>query len=345
MRILYIGQLGPHETCRHRRDALAELGHEVRGVDATPSPLPSVLTKIRHRLSAGPWVGLFNLSVLAEAERWRPQVVWVDKGIYLRPSTLRRLRERHGAKLIHYNPDDPFGAFRHGWRLFRKGLPIYDLHFVPREVNRQEYRAAGARRVERFYWGFDPRLHRPLTPTPEDVQRLGGDVGFVGSYEAERAAALCEIAAAGCGVRVWGNDWERLQRPPAQLKIEGCGLLGEEYAMAACSFRINLCFLRKANRDLSTTRSVEIPACGAFMLAERTADHLHMYREGREAEFFDDPGQCIEKIRFYLANEGLRVEIAAAGRRRSVESGYDNLSRMRQLIEHVKTGGGLRRTS
>jgi spore maturation protein CgeB len=120
----------------------------------------------------------------------------------------------------------------------------------------------------------------------------------------------------------------------------GAGLWGDDYARGICSFAVNLAFLRKENRDLQTTRSAEIPACGGFMLAERTPEHQRLFQEGVEAEFFDSPEELLAKIQFYLDNEDKRRAMAAAGRQRCLDGGYSNPERLaavlRRLFPEVK---------
>src|SRR4029450_7028444 len=105
---------------------------------------------------------------------------------------------------------------------------------------------------------------------------------------------------------------------------------------AICATRINLCFLRKVNRDLQTTRTMEIPACGAFMLAERTDEHRAPFEEGKEAEYFESGVELRAKVDYYLAHEEERRRIGLAGRERCLRSGYSNLDHLTGIVEGLR---------
>jgi spore maturation protein CgeB len=148
------------------------------------------------------------------------------------------------------------------------------------------------------------------------------------------------LARHGVPVRVWG-PWPRHKSTP-NLRVEGRPLWDADYARAISAFRINLGFLRRVNRDRHTTRSIEIPACGGFLLAERTPEHLALFREGIEAEFFAGDGELLEKVRWYLAHEPERLRIAEAGARRCIESDYSNDHQLTAVLEHALSNRGVR---
>ena len=115
----------------------------------------------------------------------------------------------------------------------------------------------------------------------------------------------------------------------------GGHLIGDDYAKAINGTKIALHFLRRENRDDQDSRTFEIPACGVFMLAERTPKHSYYFTEGVEAEFFDSFQELETKLRFYLENETKRQQVAAAGRKRSLTSDYSHEGRLNFILNEV----------
>ena len=125
--------------------------------------------------------------------------------------------------------------------------------------------------------------------------------------------------------------------------VSGNGAWGTDYLRALANTKIALGLLGKHIPETTTTRSFEIPAMGAFLLAERTEDHMALFEEGREAEFFGDHEELKDKLRFYLANDRARRAIAAAGRKRCLDSGYSSAEQLGNILVRTSTVCGLPR--
>lgn len=329
---LYCGDLSPGSTSEMRCRALEQLGFTVTRVPAWPgSP-----GWIRRKAMAASFKIGFPID-FTSANRTIVElgpahsIVWIDKGITIRPRTLSAVRRTSPSTLIiGYSPDNMSErSIASEW--FRRSLPLYDAYITTKSFGVTELMDLGARQVIYSPSGFDPTTHRPV---PSDGCPVF-DVGFIGYFEHHRARSCVRLARAGISVSVFGRGWNRLPRPiPDSLSIHG-EVLGDSYSQTLCSFRIALCFLRKQSRDLHTTRSVEIPACGVFMLAERTKEHLELFEEGAEAAFFDSDEELVEKVRYYLANEHERSQVAAAGRERVVRSGYAYASQLSAALAKI----------
>lgn len=344
MNIIYVGPLVHGGTCLQRLKALEHLGHQVLPVDTRPSEVAAreryFGERVWRRLLGPRDLARANSRILRLAAAQRPQVLWVDKGLTIRPETLQRVRSAApGLVRVSYSPDDMLNP-KNQSRRYVAGIPLYDLHVTTKSYNVVELQSLGARRVLFVDNAFCPFVHRPLTVTPEEQARLGGQVGFIGQFEEDRAWLLLFLAEQGLPVKVWGDWPRRKRRRHPNLQVMGTPVWGDDYARAISSFDINLAFLHKGNRDLQTQRSVEIPACGGFMLGERTAEHAHLFQEGVEAEFFASRQELLEKVRYYLNNPGRRQEIAAAGRRRCLEGGYSNVDRLRGILQQIFPDNG-----
>jgi hypothetical protein len=336
LHIVYVGPLSPGATCRQRMRALQQLGHRVTPIDIVPGELAtkrlSLAWRVRRRLFGEQDEARTNERLLA-LEGAPPDLLWIDKGLTVAPSTLDALRVRWPhAVFLNYSGDDMFNP-RNQTPEWRASLPLFDLHATTKSFNVPELLAAGARSALFIDKGYSPEIHHPRTVTPAVRERFGGDVGFVGWPERERERSIRHLARHGIPVRVWG-PWPRWKARP-RVRIEGRPLWDHDYATALSAFRINLGFLRRVNRDRQTTRSVEIPACGGFLLAERTDEHLRLFREDVEAVFFSSDDELLEKTRHYLAHEDERARIAAAGRRRCVEDRYSYDERLALLLRHA----------
>ena len=99
--------------------------------------------------------------------------------------------------------------------------------------------------------------------------------------------------------------------------------------------KICLGLLSRENRDLHTTRSMEIPSLGSLLLAERTAEHEALYRDREEAVFWSSADECVAQARALLADDARRTAIAAAGRQRCIANGHLNEKVIARVLSEV----------
>ncbi|MCI0749611.1 MAG: glycosyltransferase [Nevskiales bacterium] len=336
MKILYIGQLFEGSTCESRRRMLEQLHCTTLAFNTRPytGHTHRGWRTLAHRFNAGPPVTALNRDLLSFSEHVHSGVdyVWVDKGKWLYPETLRAIRQITGGLLIHYTPDAQF--LDHASRHFRACVPLYDLMFTTKPFELDAYRRAGARSVHLVHQSYDSVRLRPDRPNGADQTGFESEVCFVGHCQPYYANCLHTARRAAERLRIWGPGWSRYARRHGWARdvVSGDGLWGDDYARALNAAAIGLCLLSKRIPETTTTRTFEIPGCGTFMLAERTSDHLALFTEGTEAEFFGDAQEMTDKIRFYLRHPALRERIAAAGHRRCLASGYRDLDRVRQML-------------
>jgi spore maturation protein CgeB len=340
-RALYVGDTSPGTTSEQRARALSSLGLRVTPISPYDFVSPH---RNKHSIQRRLYLlGLpvsysephgLNKAIVDGVRRVKPDIVWIDKGWFVWRETLEKIvMDDPRCLFIGFSPDD-MSARHNRSHDFDRHLHLYHAFLTTKSYNVSELRAAGCSKVIFVPNSFDPDTHRPI-PADHLTQRFHAPVSLVGTFEAERAASLRKLAEAGLPIRIWGSFWKEWGRPPAGVIVEGRDVIGDDYARVISASDINLCFLRKINRDLQTTRSVEIPAAGGFMLAERTEEHLDLFEEGVEAEFFGSDEELIDKCRYYLAHPDHRKRIAEAGRFRCVKSHYDYRSRLTEALRNI----------
>jgi hypothetical protein len=341
MKILYVG--ADSGTSRHRADAIERLGHEVTFCDMWGLGG----TGIRHSLGARIHFHTGYRLVQRQVRRalrnnfencsTRFDVVWVNNGelIGRRAATILR---RLGKRLVLYVNDDPTGG-RDGKRFdsLLGAIPEYDLCVVVRQQNVEEFQKEGAKAVHRVFMSYDEVAHRPLEPEERSSSEFASEIAFVGTWMPERGPLLAALLRERLPVAIWGQRWQRAPEwSTLKAAWRGPSIEGRDYARSISGARICLGMLSKGNRDLHTQRSSEIPYIGGLLCAERTSEHLAMYREGEEAVFWSDAEECVAVCRRLLSDDAERERIRLNGMRRVRELEIGNENIVRQVLEWVE---------
>jgi spore maturation protein CgeB len=333
--ILYLGPISG--TCLDRAMALGRLGHQVEHMDLRLLlPKTPWVDRITWRLGGNLLAPLLMRGLENKLNGQSFDLCYVDGGELVTSKVISLVR-RYTSKIINYNIDDPLGP-RDGARYkeYRKSLANYDLCVVMRDQNVSEAKALGAKNVMRVFMTADEVSHAPRALNKTEDAQWDSDILFLGTWMPERGPFLLYLINLGLPLTIRGSNWHKAPEWP-QLKRywKGGFIGGDNYAKAIQCAKVNLGLLSKGNRDLHTTRSVEIPALGGLLCAERTSEHLSMYAEGQESLFWKDVEECAAMCSFALANEARRMSIAKAGHQRVMKNGHYNEMVLASILANV----------
>ena len=344
MNVLSVSRLDTNNPMSQRFEAMQDIGLSVTGIDymtfETTNRMMLFFQSVLYWLFRNN-LGNFRLLDLNKTNErildcfrknsW--DVLWLDKALVVDKQTLQIVQNTQpNCFIIGFSHDDM--ANRHNQsKQFLEHLPLYDVFYTTKSYNVNELKEMGCKRCKFINNSFHPQVHRPIKFPRSVITQDKYSVGFIGFWEREREYLFRKIAQSGIKINIWGSGWKKCKFRHHNFTIHHGDVRGDEYAKVLCSMDIALCMLRKINRDLQTTRSIEIPACGVFMLGERTNEHLDLFEEGKEAEFFSTASELIRKIYYYLNNPEKRKKIARAGFRRCLQSGYSNQERLKVIFE------------
>jgi len=335
-RILHLGTGALGSTTMHRRAALLRLGHEVVAID--PLTLLPPRGKLWNRVH---WLTGYRLlqtqlcvalaSALGRLD-FSPSLVWVDSGELLGPTILGLLRNIYGCPILLYCTDDPTGL--RDWNKFtslRAAASHYDLIVCCRDVNQSEWLALGAANVLRVWMGFDDFIHH----LPQLINPPKHEVTFIGVNipHEKRDSFLVQLLSAQVPITIHGPRWSR--SPLWKTLKASCSqsfFCDTDYTALLARSAMNLGLLSHGNRDLHTTRSLEVTAASSVLLAERTSEHQLIYEDGIEALFWDTSQDCALVAQQMLGNSVALAGIRHFGHRRATELGVGNNDTCRHII-------------
>lgn len=259
----------------------------------------------------------FNSALISATRRMRPDMLLVFKGTFVRADAIAAIRGM-GSRAYCFYPD--VSVLAHGPQIPR-ALREYDWIFTTKSFGVRDMRENLAiEHASVIHHAFDPDLHRPIALAPSDTQRYACDVSFIGTWSPKKERVLGHLARKlpSVRLRIWGEQWWKNKDKTLTPWIEGHEITGDEYARAIGASRINLCILSErregaSSGDQVTSRTFHIPACGGFMLHERTDELLELFTEGESVIGFGDEDELVSAVERWLGQDAERRRIADSG--------------------------------
>jgi spore maturation protein CgeB len=302
---------------------LGELGHDAHEVVVNAEPLQrawarehgrgaSLLGRLRRRAGSD--------LVLAQAEWFEPDVVYVQHIGFLPPETMAVLKAQSRLLVGQIASEAPEAEHFQHLDLVLTSFP----HYVSR------FRSEGIA-SEYFRIGFDPRV----------LDRLGEvkpshDVVFVGALgrlQHARGNDLLERAAERVPIDFWGYDLgHRPRTSPFVGRYHGEAWgLDMLQVLASARIAVNR-HIDVAEDNANNMRLYEATGVGSLLLTDAKQNLGELFDVGREVIAYRDEDELVEAVEHFLAHEDERAAVAAAGQRRTLrEHTYE--VRMRELAD------------
>jgi len=262
-------------------------------------------------------------------------IIFIVKGNHIYPNLLGKIRKiSPKTKVINWSHDDMFAKHNRS-KFYAINLHQYDLVVTTKSYNldKKELPQLGAKDIlfqnnSCYLYPFLKSFTRP--------ENFLYDVSFIGTAELERFNTLNYLAENDLSIKVFGSGWNKssFKKHHPNLDIEARDLIGEDYFRAMLNTKISLSFLRKINRDLQTLRTVEIPFCGAFMIAEDSNEQKSMFAEDIEAVYFESDLDLLNKIKYYIKHDEEREKIAQKGMIKA-RSSFNMIDNAEQIIRYT----------
>ena len=308
--VVFVGPCGNTHICGSLDRAARDLGLTSAVRDTSEAYAgPALFRKFFWHLGdrRPPRLRRFSADLLDRLAKNPPSVLVTLGPAPVRSAALQELRNR-GVLCVNYSTDDPFNpAVRARWHL--RDLPAYDIIFTTRRANITDLQRHGCSDVRYLQFAYDQRLSGTLDFRSQSAAP-NLDVLFVGGADADRAEFFAAYLRCGPTPTLVGAYWERYGHT-RELSL-GTRPVESVRELTARAY-VNICLVRRANRDGHVMRSFEIPAVGGFMLAEDTGEHREIFGpEGRCVLYFRTPEEAAQKSRWAIANPDERHRMASA---------------------------------
>jgi len=325
MKILIVGSNNQSAIERYYVKHLVSLGATVQlypAHDIVYNKLSrNLVTRALFKTKLRTWYGSVNKDLLVVSGEFKPDIIWIFKGMEVYPKTLLELK-RKGFKLANFNPDHPFiiSSSGSGNKNVTDSVPLYDLHFCYHNGLRKEIQRRFKIPTVFLPFAFE---HGDVIYTDQCEIMEINKICLQANPDNYRVAKVEFLTKEGLDVDVYGIGWNRttLVKNP-RVKIFGISSRGEFWKKNQ-EYRLQLNLFREYNFGSHNMRTFEIPAVGGIQLTPYSDEQAAFFEEGKEIFFFHDDRDMIRQAKKILnLEQSVILKIREAARNRSLVSGY-----------------------
>ncbi|MBI3581274.1 MAG: glycosyltransferase [Nitrospinae bacterium] len=347
IRVMVVGPIygGSEPTFRHAAGALVRMGAEVVVFEASnfasgyfELDKMAVAEDDKNRLKES-YCATVGEAAAAMAEHAKPDLVLALAQAPLGLEALERLG-RLGVPLAFWFVEDYRTMGYWG-----QAAPRYDYFFtIQRGLFFDKLREAGAKRVAYLPQAAEPDVHRPVELAPEEREKYGSDLSFMGAGYRNRRVVFSRLL--DYDLKIWGTEWDLNSELGRRAANKNERLKPEEYVKIFSASEINLNLHSSPmldgldpEGDFVNPRVFELAACGAFSLVDNRRELGELFKIGEEVVTFSSPEELREKIDYYLAHPEARRKVADAARRRALTH-HTFERRMEAMLSFIISGEG-----
>jgi spore maturation protein CgeB len=321
--------------------AFRELGHDATLHDPAKElgHWPAWRLRLVRRFLERPLLALYSRRLLRRLLTDQADLVWVGKGAWALPWLWREFKRQCPAtKLVCYNADNPVFTYSRGgnrpW--VTAAIPCFDLYVTYNKQLLEPLKQAGAQRVLRLPFAWDPAVHPVLQISKAERQQYACDVVFVGNGDATRERWLDDILrerqGAAWRMAIYGS-WRNCRSRLVREAVRGPAIYGADMVKAIRSAKVALNILRDQNTGSHNMRTFEIPGCGGVMVSQHSPEQREFFPGGEAAVYFKEPRDAVEQITALLRNESEQSRLRARGA--EIVRHHTYVERARELLDSV----------
>ena len=340
-----IGVLGPVRggtgpIMGYTARALASTGERVRMIDMSgfDSGYQAISDLINNSMlknnAQGKYIEMLSDIVLQSIQEKPVDILICMALAPITGETLAELRRRGIITVLWFVED--YQRFK-TWQLL---APYFDFIFtIQRGDCIDAIKQAGCSEVHYLPTGCDPIVHRPMQLTPEEQEKWGSPISFVGAGYHNRQQTFASFA--NMPFKIWGTEWPECKPFDRMVQEGGRRLTPDEYVKIFNATKVNINLHSSMERDgvdpngdFLNPRTFELACSGAFQLVDSRTLLPEAFTPGVDIVTYDNVQELKEKTEYFLTHEEERKKFIERSRETALKK-HTYQHRMKEMLSII----------